>query len=308
MYKLIMDNYHKYLHITSLDRELGFYINTVGYARIETHSLYPQRDKHPADHAFTWNRGRILDGFYIVYITGGRGMFESAVTPPMTVVPGTCFLLFPGIWHRYRPDPAHGWEEYWVGFNGHYPQHVMHRMFRPEAPCIQTGAPLALRGMFRQLLRAAAQSDYRSQQVMSGMVLQLIGLIDRDEASDQRTEDPAARWVSTAIHKLQSELAKPIRMEDLAAAFPISYSAFRKAFKRITGESPNQYHLNLRLSKAEELLKSTNLPVSEIGYRTGFESPFYFSRQFKKKYGHSPKFVRTPMTDTAEKPPFSGRA
>lgn len=292
MHNLTMDNYHKYLHITSIDRELGFYINTVGYTKIDAHSRYPEVDQHPADHVFSWNKGRILDGFYIVFITGGRGIFESAQAPPTAVEAGTCFLLFPGVWHRYKPDPELGWEEYWVGFNGHYPQQVMKRLFRPEAPFIQTGVTIELRNTFIQLLHAAAQAEAGHQQVMSGMALQLIGLINRFNLCDKLDADPGSQWVSKAILTLQNELANPVCMEELVAAFPISYSAFRKAFKRITGESPNQYHLNLRLSKAEELLRTTNLPVSEIGYQTGFESPFYFSRLFKKKFGQSPKFLR----------------
>ncbi|WP_390938090.1 AraC family transcriptional regulator [Parapedobacter soli] len=40
------------------------------------------------------------------------------------------------------------------------------------------------------------------------------------------------------------------------------------------------------------MLKTTNLTVTEIGYHTGFDSPFYFSRLFKKKFGVSPKSLR----------------
>jgi AraC-like DNA-binding protein len=72
----------------------------------------------------------------------------------------------------------------------------------------------------------------------------------------------------------------------------MSYSKFRKLFKESTGESPNQYHLNLRLDKAKELLHTTNLNVTEVAYNLGFESVFYFSKLFKKKNGVSPKSYR----------------
>ena len=56
--------------------------------------------------------------------------------------------------------------------------------------------------------------------------------------------------------------------------------------------SPNQYHLDLRLTKAKELLISTNLTINQIAGQTGFDSLFYFSRVFKKKNNMSPKGFR----------------
>ena len=286
-----MENHHKYLHIRNIDRDLGFYINTVGYTKIEKHTRYPEIG-HPADHVFSWNKGRILDGYYVVFITGGRGLFESAKTPPQVIESGSCFLLFPGIWHRYKPDPKFGWEEYWVGFNGEYPRQVMGRLFHVETPFIKTGLSKDLLTAFTQLLGTVSQVEAGYQQVVAGITLQIIGLLNRINLTEKTDNDPASVWVSKAILKLQSELSNAVRMEDLIEEFPISYSSFRKSFKRITGESPNQYHLNLRLNKAEELLKTTTLTVTEIGYHTGFDSPFYFSRLFKKKFGVSPKFLR----------------
>ncbi|WP_033565348.1 helix-turn-helix transcriptional regulator [Sphingobacterium sp. SYP-B4668] len=287
-----MTNYHKYLHIRDIDRDLGFYVTTVGYSKIDKYTHYPDVDQHPADHVFSWNNGRILDGYYIVFITAGRGVFESANTSPQVMEPGMCFLLFPGIWHRYKPDPAFGWEEYWVGFNGNYPQHIMSRLFNPESPFIKTGLSKDVMGALTQLLGAVSQAQIGYQQVISGTTLQIIGLLNRINLTEKTDSDPETIWVSKAIFKFQNELANPINMEDLVAEFPISYSKFRKSFKRLTGKSPNQYHLDLRLDKAQELLRTTRLSITEVGYQTGFDSPFYFSRLFKKKFGLSPKNLR----------------
>lgn len=73
----------------------------------------------------------------------------------------------------------------------------------------------------------------------------------------------------------------------------MGYSKFRKLFKSETGYSPHQYHLNLRINKAKELLQTTELNIKEIAYQTGFESEFYFSKLFRKKSGISPTDYRT---------------
>jgi AraC-like DNA-binding protein len=54
-----------------------------------------------------------------------------------------------------------------------------------------------------------------------------------------------------------------------------------------------QCHLNIRLEKACNLLKETDLTVTQISYQLGFESEFYFSRIFRKKVGIAPKQFRT---------------
>jgi transcriptional regulator GlxA family with amidase domain len=91
---------------------------------------------------------------------------------------------------------------------------------------------------------------------------------------------------------LQESIETPVNLEEMVKELPMGYSKFRKLFKEVTGTSPNQYHLDLRLDKARELILSTNLTINEVAFKTGFSSIFYFSRLFKKKNGMSPKEYR----------------
>ena len=68
----------------------------------------------------------------------------------------------------------------------------------------------------------------------------------------------------------------------------VSYSLFRREFRKRCGISPGQYRLELRLIKAKELLLTTNLSVAEISTRLHFECIGQFSTFFKKKSGVSP--------------------
>lgn len=288
----MMENYHNYLHVSDSDRDWEFYINTAGYCKTNRHMHYPNTGRHPNDHVFSWNKGRILDGYYIVYITSGSGIFESAKTAPQEIAAGTCFILFPGIWHRYKPDPLIGWEEYWVGFNGNYPQLIMEKFFDPGHPCIETGLNKDLLSAFSRLLGTVSQARMGYHQLISGITLQLLAILNNINRTAKTDNDPVSVWVSQAVFMLQNQLGANVDMEEFAAQFPISYSNFRKSFKRLTGKSPNQYHLDLRLEKAVTLLENTTLAIKEIGYHIGFDSPFYFSRLFKEKYGVSPRHWR----------------
>lgn len=117
----MINNYFKHLNITELEEKWGLYVTTIGFSKIDPNQNYPNSEEHPQSHILTWNRGRILHDYYMIFISKGEGIFESASTPPSTVTAGTCFFLFPEIWHRYKPNLKSGWEEFWVGFNGFYP-------------------------------------------------------------------------------------------------------------------------------------------------------------------------------------------
>lgn len=287
-----MKNYHKYLNISEIEKEWGFFITTVGYSKTLKNMNYPDTDQHPANHGFSWNNGRILDAYYIVFITNGDGLFDSADTSTLEIKAGSCFTLFPDTWHRYKPNPRFGWEEYWVGFNGRYPREIMTKFFDPKDPVIKTGLNKELLLAFTQLLGMVSQAQIGYPQQIVGITMQILGILNKAKYKEDIENDPEAAWVSQAIFLLQHQLSEQINMEKLAGQFPISYSKFRKAFKKHTGKSPHQYHLDLRLNKATELLKNTKMTVKEVGYHTGFDSPYYFSRLFKEKFKVSSRAYR----------------
>ena len=84
-------------------------------------------------------------------------------------------------------------------------------------------------------------------------------------------------------------------IKQLAVSAHMSTSAFHKAFKDITADSPLQYLKKIRLAKARDLIVQrkmrANLAASEVGY----ESPSQFSREFKRYFGESPADVMREM-------------
>ncbi len=70
----------------------------IGHERVLPGSQYPPR-RHPVDHHFTWEDGRVLHAYQILYITEGKGYFESGISHKRQQIDGGCIvILFPGIW------------------------------------------------------------------------------------------------------------------------------------------------------------------------------------------------------------------
>ncbi len=292
-----MQTYFKYLNVTTVEERWGMYITTVGYSKVGPNDDYPNQE-HPSSHQLTWNRGRILNDYYIVFISKGEGIFESALSPAADAVAGTCFFLYPGVWHRYKPDHKSGWEEYWVGFNGYYIEQLMtNSFFDRQSPFVYLGLNKDILVLFRNLIEMVQASLTGYPQQIAGITMQILGLINNVALHRDYNNDPVGKLIAKAKFIIQESFENTIDMQQLAKELSMSYSSFRKAFKQITGESPNQYHLSLRLNRARDLLTSTVLKINEIAEHTGFDSVFYFSKMFKKKNGVSPKSYRSMEED-----------
>ncbi len=83
-----------------------------------------------------------------------------------------------------------------------------------------------------------------------------------------------------------------ITLDILAKKFDISVRSLNRRFKHATGKSPIQYLQQIRMENACELLKTSNLSISEVAYNVGYPDNSYFSAQFRKAMSVTPKEYR----------------
>jgi len=286
-----MEDFFKYTTKSNEDKNWGLYINVAGCANILPGECYPPPG-HPSEYSFSWENGRILHEFQINYITSGEGILETK-TGNYPVKEGSVIIVFPGMWHRYRPSKA-GWTEHYVGFNGAFANQLFqHEFFAGRNPICQIGFNERLLQSFHELFSLVDMEKAGYQQICSGLVVYILSTI----ISIKKNENFEGKQIEQTIQKacliIRENIDKNMNIEKLALDLNIDYSIFRKMFKAYTGISPGQYHLSLRIRQAKDLLINTNLSIKEISYRLGFESIFYFSRVFKSKTGINPTEYKT---------------
>lgn len=91
---------------------------------------------------------------------------------------------------------------------------------------------------------------------------------------------------------IQQNLFEDLSIEELAFLSGLSLSSFKRKFKELYGTSPNKYINCKRLEKAQILLKTSKLSISEIAYDCGFSDVGYFSKVFKNNYHILPSELR----------------
>jgi AraC family transcriptional regulator, transcriptional activator of pobA len=73
----------------------------------------------------------------------------------------------------------------------------------------------------------------------------------------------------------------------------VSENYLLQCIKRVSGRSPKEWILDVRMMYARKLLQTTGEPVGEIAAQTGFDDPSYFGRLFRRRFGMSPREFRT---------------
>lgn len=104
--------------------------------------------------------------------------------------------------------------------------------------------------------------------------------------------DESNPLVRRAINFLGKNLDKKLTLNQLAKEAGYSPTYFTTLFKKETNYSPISYFSHLKIVKACELLDYTNMKVKEVSFYLGYSDPYYFTKDFKKKMGLSPRNYR----------------
>lgn len=283
----------KYIVENEKDALWGLSVNTVGVEIFNPGEKYPSKN-HKDGYYFDPLKGRKLYEYQLCYIPEGSGFFESASCPRCRINGGVMFLLFPNEWHTYFPDIKIGWKQYWIGFSGvNIDVRVLHGFLKKESPIFNVGLNNEIINLYQQAINVAIEESAYFQLMLAGITNHLLGLmycLDKNRLF--KKENVWIEKINCAKAIMQECLEESLSIHIIAEKVGMSYSMFRKCFKKYSNISPSQYLQNIRLQRAKELLRMTDIPVKEISYRLHFETPDYFSAQFKKKIGVSPSKFR----------------
>lgn len=123
-------------------------------------------------------------------------------------------------------------------------------------------------------------------------VLEIFVFISREYS---KTKNPMARSLcrlGEVISRLEGDYRHEWTISEISKVAAMAPSTLLPVFKDVTGSSPIDYLLRVRLAKAAERLLNTDARVSEIAAECGFPDSNYFSRQFRKHYNCSPRDYR----------------
>lgn len=228
--------------------------------------------------------GNLIRGeYHLHFVFGGEALYDGT-----KVGYGNIFIMDPVIPHRLEVISDEPLDQYWIEFGG------------SEAAVLLDETELGSKSnivgcrkteQLRALLYDAVYGDTAQNMLHLKFKGLLIYLLSNLMPSEERRSASLARselYVRNAMDFLRSGCEHGATVSDAAEYIGLTEKYLCKLFKANAGITPIEFLTKLRMDKALQLLRSTDLSVYEIARSVGFEDQTYFSRFFKRNMGMSP--------------------
>lgn len=227
------------------------------------------------------------------YTISGLGYMEvDNRTVPLP--PGTGFLVKIPSKHRYyyqeRQEP---WEILWLNLRGDEANRIWDLVTGREGPVIHREPDSPVITGLRELLDHIATGKTTDKYLLSAMVYQwMLLLVQTSRAIGKDISAHSTTVIQRAKQYLKEHYAQPLTLDMLAEHCGINKYHLCRLFQRSEQTSPLAYLRDRRIEAALSLLRTTELPVQEVGRRCGFDSPSYFGKVFQQYMSMTPKEYR----------------
>ena len=154
--------------------------------------------------------------------------------------------------------------------------------------------------MVEQLARALVAADQLGGSlgelyadcISVAIVARLVAM--RQQASSERPKvSELVRWrLKRAIDFIESRLAEPVSLADIASATGLTRMHFAAQFRAATGLRPHEYLLRRRIERAQEMLVGTPMSLVDVALSVGFQTQSHFTSVFKRFVGEPPRAWR----------------
>jgi AraC-like DNA-binding protein len=207
-----------------------------------------------------------------------------------TALPAGAMVLVPGHW-PYQPRTVDGAWLRWVTFTSRAFD-CLDLMPLIGTAVVQSPADAAMRAAWDDLPAFSDLADPAGPFAADATLRRLLAPFLRRVAPRLSEQlGPVLRF-RESLHYIQSHLAEPIRLEDLAARADLHPAYFSTCFARVFGIGPARFILRRRIERAQALLLQTPASIDAIAGQTGFCDGAHLGRTFRRLTGETPDAYR----------------
>jgi len=238
-----------------------------------------------------WAKG--LRDYDLWYVWGGLGhMFTSE--GPIDLYPGQCIWMRPGRRYEAAHDPRTPLRVTAI----HFQLKNKKRILRPDEfiPPVEVFEPIAP-DYFKAVMAHIIDLKFRfglpdaAALLLKSLLLEIVTEDLRRKPGNARDRHHKLK-LNPIIAIIREQPDRWFTVGELAAKSGYSTDHFVRLFNALTGESPKEFMIRLRLERAVALLKESSHTITQIADILGYQDLGFFSRQFKEHVGISPDRFR----------------
>lgn len=197
----------------------------------------------------------------------------------------------------YRPNETQKYNycvddeaiSFWIHFDGTEAENIMKRFDIHDIRVLKiTDQQFSFPAVIKKIINEINTSHYYSNDIIYGELYTLLAEIAQINFLSKNSSSK----INEIINEIKLNFTDNTSNEEYAHKCGLSVPHFLRNFKQVTGTSPHNYKLNIRLEYAKRMISSTELNINEIAQTVGYNDPYHFSRYFKKATGCSPKEYR----------------
>ncbi|WP_075178473.1 AraC family transcriptional regulator [Neptunomonas phycophila] len=245
--------------------------------------------KQALNHTMSRNKH---DDYLMIYCLDGEGKL-TINNQIHTVKAGDIICLPKGVAHAYKASETTPWTIYWVHFSGDKSEDFIDYLaINSNNYVFPLGIHSRLTSDFESLLECRQYSYNINAFVHTASLLRQI-LTHIAQLQPLAKQQAAHNFDLERVHSLmQARVHEQLELEALAETVSLSKFHFIKKYKELTGTTPINHFIHLKVERACHLLDVTTKSINEISFAVGYEDAYYFSRIFKKIMGISPSQYR----------------
>ena len=239
------------------------------------------------------NRPDGVDEAIMICCLAGKGTLQL-FDREFAIHQGCIFFIPPKTPHIYWADEKKPWSLFWIHFGGVESQGVLELLgVSAKNPRLFIIDLHQVKKSFEQVYTCLNyQYSDTGLLAMTAELMRFCYTVKMCQGHMEPKRQSTEKRVVDTIQFMNDHLHLLLTLKGLANHSGQSVSYYSRVFKEKTGQSPLNYFIQLKVSKACQLLDQTDLSVRQIAKELGYDDPYYFSRLFKKIQGVAPAFYR----------------
>ncbi|MFA9377980.1 MAG: AraC family transcriptional regulator [Lachnotalea sp.] len=261
---------------SNVAKSIFFYIQEAGY--FKTKAPY-----------FTERQN--LDSFLIVYTISGRGILRYEGNEYM-LDSRHCFYINCMNHHYYETLSNNTWEFIWIHFNGNNALGYYNEFIKNDFKILNMEDTFFIESNLRRIISINRKKDISTEINTSNLITNILSEILILTATNEAKTIYIPEHINSIMKYIDQHFHTAITLDDIEKELGISKFHLSKEFKKYTGSTIGEYILSTRLSFTKELLKYSNLSITEIAYQSGMNHVSHFINLFKTHEGTTPLAFR----------------